>query len=289
MLSRLKRQIRRFPALLAAYALLRRNLSIFYEWRDTYIWRSRRQVPTPYGFKLLAGNYRANRDMQYGTFEPEETALIQKYLNSAEVFVDVGANIGFYTCIACQSHKHVIAVEPQLHNLECLYTNLSANGWQNAEVYPIGLSNQPGLLTLYGASGTGASLVKGWAGYSPRFRQTIPVSTLDILLGERFVGKKLLIKIDVEGAEYAVLRGSSKTIATSPPPTWMIEICLNEYHPTGLNPNYIATFAFFWQNGYQVHTANRENRLINPIDVERWAREGRCDSGVISYIFTSLP
>ncbi len=268
-----------------AYGLLRRNLSIAREWWDTYIWRSRKQARTPYGFLLFSGSYRANRSMQCGTFEPEETALIQQCVRNAEIFVDVGANIGLYSCIARQTNRHVIAVEPQSRNLKLLYMNLIANGWSDVEVYPVGLSDHPGLATIYGATGTGASLLKGWAGYSSHFRETIPISTMDIVLGGRFAGRKLLIKIDVEGAEYAVLQGCEKTLARLPRPTWLIEICLGEYHPTGLNPDFAATFALFWQKGYEARTANHENRLIRPADVERWVREGRCDSGVINYIF----
>ena len=60
------------------------------------------------------------------------------------------------------------------------------------EVYPLGLSDKYGLVNLYGASGTGASLLSGWAAYSSRFRQTISVTTLDTLLGNRFDGKQHL-------------------------------------------------------------------------------------------------
>lgn len=285
MLERLKDPRRYFSMLGTAYRLLCRNLSIAREWWDTYVWKPRKQARTPYGFLLIVGSYRANHSMQRGTYEPEETNLIEQLLREADVFVDVGANLGFYTCLARQASKHVIAVEPQVRNLELLYQNLMVNHWPDVEVYPVGLSDRPGLATLYGATGTGASLLKGWAGYSARFRETIPVSTLDILLGERFAGQKLLIKIDVEGAEYAVLQGSERTLARSPRPTWLIEICLGEYHPAGRNPNYAATFELLWQNGYEAHTANREDRLLMPADIERWVCERRSDSRVINYIF----
>lgn len=131
---------------------------------------------------MIARNYIANRMMINGTFETEEVELIQKNLSATDVFVDVGANIGLYTCIARSFEKYVVAIEPQPQNLECLYANLSNNNWQNTEVFPVGLSNSPGLLTLYGASGPSASLVRGWAGYSERFKKVIPVNTMDNLL-----------------------------------------------------------------------------------------------------------
>ena len=83
-----------------------------------------------------------------------------------------------------------------------------ANGWQNnAEVFPLALGEKPELLTLYGASGPSASLVKNWAGYSSHFKKVVPVSTLDNILAGRFLGQRLFIKMDVEGTEYQVLKG----------------------------------------------------------------------------------
>jgi FkbM family methyltransferase len=223
--------------------------------------------------------------MQIGKFEESEMSLIQQHLSQASVFVDVGANIGFYACIALMVGKRVIAIEPQPQNLKYLYENLHVNGWQDVEVYPVGLSSKPGVLDLYGASTTGASLIPGWAGATQRVRRVIPVSTLDILLGERFAGEKLFIKIDVEGVEYDVLLGASRTIKLSPRPTWMIETCLSEFHPDGLNPNFAATFEAFWRHGYEVRTADQRNVLIEPADVKRWINARHCDSGTINYIF----
>ncbi len=223
--------------------------------------------------------------MQIGAFEPEETKLLQYYfsIDAPDVFVDVGANIGYYTCLARSLGKHTIAIEPLTQNLNYLYLNLSENGWNDVEVYPVALGEQPGIATLYGSS-TGASLIRGWAGASPLVRQIVPISTLDILLGIRLARKKLIIKVDIEGAEYAMLKGAIRTLTTVPRPTWLIEIGLSEHQPSGLNPNYTNTFKLFWQNGYEARTADQENRIVLPKDVERWVRIGSCDYGS-NYIF----
>lgn len=210
---------------------------------------------------------------------------MKKNLINSDVFVDVGANIGYYSCLALSLGKYVVAVEPQPQNLECLYTNLKDNGWADTEVYPLGLSNKPGLLTLYGASGLCASLVNGWAGYSERFKQIIPVNTMDNILGDRFQGKKLFIKIDVEGAEYGVLRGAEKTMAMSPLPTWFIEVTPSLFHPGGSNPNYSATFDLFWKHNYEVHLANRDNTLVTPEDIKKWQVANISPTDEYNYLF----
>lgn len=267
------------------YNSLQWGKHIFSDWFNTYIFKKTILFDTPFGFKMISRNYLANRMMMNGSFETAEIELIKETLSNTNVFVDVGANIGLYTCLAGSLGKHVIAVEPQAQNLECLCANINNNGWQNIEVFPIGLSHKPDLLTLYGASGPSASLVKGWAGYSPQFNKTIPVNTLDNVLSNRFQGKKIFIKIDVEGAEYDVLKGALNTLAMSPRPTWFIEICLNEFHPGELNKNYAATFELFWQHSYEARLANKEGRVVTPIDIKNWVTRGNTDTNEFNYVF----
>jgi FkbM family methyltransferase len=242
--------------------------------------------PTPYGFKFGGGNSVHHKAMQEGRFEPEEVVLMQRLLQSTDVFVDVGANIGFYACMARHAGKQAIAVEPQAGNLRYLYSNLLANGWGDTEVFPMGLGSASGLVTLYGFSSTGASLIPGWAGASQRTQRVIPVTTLDTLLGNRFPRKKLFIKIDVEGVEYEVLKGADTVLASAPKPVWIVEICLKEHYPDGMNPKYEDTFRIFWERGYQASTAERDPRPVTPEDVADQVRTGRNRSGVINYIFT---
>lgn len=277
----------RFPFLVRMYRAILTARYNLVDLRDAYSpFRRRKTVETPYGFKFQAGNSAHHKDMQEGFFEQDETILIREYLHEADVLVDIGANIGFYVCMARSVGKHVIAVEPQPRNLELMYANLRVNGWEDVEVFPLGLGAQPGIATLYGISSTGASLIPGWAGAPKSFRQTIPVNTLDILLGRRFFGKKLFVKLDVEGAEYIVLQGCSMILTMNPKPTWMIEICFDEYYPGAFNPHFLETFELFWRHGYESRTADRSNRMISRSDVNRYLKEGHCDSGSINYIFS---
>jgi FkbM family methyltransferase len=284
--------LKRFPSVVSAYetvaAVIDNTANEIRDIRDSYLFKTRKSIDTPYGFKLQGSGSKHHRSMQTGVFAREETALMRQYMSRADVFIDVGANIGFYSCLARSLGNHVISIEPLGRNLTHLYANLIDNNWNDVEVFPVGLSDKPHLGVLYGASSTGASLISNWAGASKRFKRAIALSTLDILLSDRFVGKRLFIKIDVEGVEYQVLMGANKTLGLSPKPTWIIEICLNEYYPSGLNPHYLATFEIFWQHGYEIRSADYYNRLIQPSDIQRWVEAGRCDSGVINYIFTPI-
>lgn len=276
----------RFPRLMSAYRSLRWRQHIWRDWKDNVFRETLRSGRTPLGFSLVVRNHPANRAMLAGTFEPEETHFLLERLPKADVFVDVGANVGYYTCLALSRGKHVLAIEPQRKNLDCLFASIESNGFEDGiEIFPVGLGRRPGLSVLYGASGPSASMVKNWALYDPAYKQVIPLSTLDILMDGRFLGKRVLIKIDVEGFEYTLLQGALSTIGRSPRPAWLIEVCLEEYHPSEPNPHYKDVFELFWSHGYEARTANAENRKVSREDVARWVADKHSDSGTINYVF----
>jgi len=158
--------------------------------------------------------------------------------------------------------KQTIAFEPMPGNLRYLYGNIIANGWQNiVEIYPVALAEHTGIMPIYG-SGTGASLIEGWAGIDRRFQTILPVSTLDICIGERFKGKRVFVLIDVEGGEFRVLQGAGNLLLNEPRPIWMVEVCYNVHQPKEriVNPNFADVFNIFFDLGYKAVTA--DNRFL---------------------------
>ena len=249
--------------------------------RDQWISRAAPK-PTPFGF-LLAGN----SSMAGGGFESDEAgeiAVFSELIQGAVACLDVGANIGFYTCLAASLGKHVVAVEPLASNLKLLYANLVANDFLDVEVFPLGLSDKGGIKRLYGR-GTAASFVSGWAGTPAKDYEVVPVTTLDAITNLRFAGLPIFIKMDVEGFENEVLQGAETILQSHPKPVWLVEVCLNEHFPGGLNHKFCDTFATFWRHGYQASVADPSGRPVSPADVSRWAQNGRVDFGSHNYIF----
>lgn len=234
---------------------------------------------TPFGF-----DFRGHARMQEGAFEPNETQFMQNVAPDVDVFIDVGANIGYFSCLMRSLGKYVVAVEPLRQNLDVLYANLAANGWADTEVLPLGLSKQVGVLEIFGG-GTGASLVPRWAGTSGVLHNTIAVNSLDNVVGQRFADKRVLVKIDVEGAELDVLRGAQLLIDTHPAALWLLEICLTEHHPEGINPHYLDTFRFFFERGYRAFAVDGGMKEVTPADVQRWFNTRTRDFGYVSYVF----
>jgi FkbM family methyltransferase len=261
--------VERKPALAIVYRAIRDEMQ-----RQKQI-----SVMTPFGFRIAG-----NQSMQMGTFEIEETRLLKHYIADTDVFLDVGANIGFYSCFARNMGKHVIAIEPLNQNLQMLYRNLEDNGWQDVEVWPVGLADSSGITTIYGG-GTGASLIEGWAGCSSVYKQTISVFTLDLIVKSRFIDKRMVIKVDVEGTEYSVLKGAQNMLQRLPKPVWLVEISLSAHHPGGANSHFAQTFTMFWDNGYEARTGNSQQRLVLESDVKRWVKSGNCDFSALNWLF----
>ncbi len=224
---------------------------------------AREAVATPFGFRMVG-----NEAMERGGFEPAETAFVRRALADADVFVNVGANIGYYCCFALQLGRKVVAFEPLPGNLRYLYRNVEVNGWSDRiEVAPVALGARPGLAEIYGG-GTAASLVAGWAGIPLAYKQTVPVSTLDYSLAARFAGERMLIVVDIEGAELAMLQGAAAVIAREPKPVWMVEVSIDEHQPGGIaiNPHLRQTFELFERAGY---AAWQVDPVFEPIDYAR--------------------
>jgi FkbM family methyltransferase len=250
----LKPVVERSPTLATAYRYFRDNRQILDDPRMT-----------PMGFKLIG-----NSLMEKGSFEPSETEIVRAILQEVDVVINVGANIGYYCCIALQAGKSVVAFEPAESNLRFLYKNIRANEWDDKiEVYPLALSDRIGIMRLFGG-GTGASLVSGWAGSSEKYSQMVPTTTLDNVLGSRFSGKRSFVLVDIEGAEKLMLEGARTFLANEPRPIWMVEISVSDHQPKGvrINPHLLQTFKIFWDNGYEAWTADSTLRPVLPPEVE---------------------
>jgi FkbM family methyltransferase len=225
--------------------------------------------------------------MAEGRFEEEEVEIARNHLASADILINVGANIGYYCCIALSLGKKVIAFEPIPLNLVSLYRNVAANGWNNIEIFPLALGNRHGVATIFGG-GTGASLTKGWAGARAHYSSMVPINTLDNILGTRLAGMRSFFLIDVEGGERGVLEGAEKQLALDPKPVWMVEVTTRHQWAGGhLNPDLLRTFEMFWNHEYEAWTAERKSKRVTKEDIERVSSSGINHFGTENFMFLS--
>lgn len=228
-------------------------------------------VPTRYGFDIskAAPSLTLRPD-----WEQHEIRTTLECLSESDVLIDVGANVGFYACLGAKAGKKVVAIEPISSNLRSLYGNLIYNGFDNVEVFPLGLADKPGLRQIFGR-GDQSSLVEGWGSEANQTAGlTIPVTTMDALVAQRFAGQSLTIKIDVEGAEHAVLQGAQQVLAMQPRPKWIVEIVLSSYAiPGGTNYRFRETFDIFWSLGYRSFLIGPKDREVLPRTLDEWVND----------------
>jgi FkbM family methyltransferase len=142
--------------------------------------------------------------------EGEIQSALERHLRPGSLFVDVGANFGLHSLLACHlvgAHGAVIAVEPVPENLRLLRRNLQLNGFTaRSEVIPKALVAEPSgdlEMTIEPGLSPAATLSGIPGGKTVR----VPTTTLDEVLC-REDRLPALVKIDVEGAEHEVLKGA---------------------------------------------------------------------------------
>ncbi len=161
--------------------------------------------------------------------EPETQAVIAEVLRPGMTAIDVGANVGYLTLLmasAVAPNGRVFALEPAPDNLTLLAENVRRNRLEGVvRVLPVAAGAERGRRPLQlGRAGTLHTLhrVDGAGGAEI----DVDVAPLDDLLDSvdgLLDGPVGLVKIDVEGAEHAVLDGMARLLAAVPPPRLLVE------------------------------------------------------------------
>lgn len=148
-------------------------------------------------------------------YEREVAHHLANRLKNAKCFVDVGANMGFYSVLAgkilSQRGGMVHAIEMDAENVNRIRANLRLNGLRNVIIHEIALGDQSGTVEYY-RCGSFRNTLEVSVNDRERYEQvSVPMTTLDSLLSEMEIAPDV-IKIDVEGAEYLVLKGMNATM-----------------------------------------------------------------------------
>jgi FkbM family methyltransferase len=170
------------------------------------------ETTTVFGTRLegtLSG-FVQRRVFHFGIYEPNLTALVRECLQPGDVFVDVGANVGYFSLLAVQlvgPSGSVVAVEAAPSTLETLQRNLARNAAHNVRVVACAAYDRETVLPFYTVSheenASGATVARAIGPHEADVRAA-PLAT--ILTAEE-IARARLIKIDVEGAEEAAVAG----------------------------------------------------------------------------------
>jgi FkbM family methyltransferase len=169
---------------------------------------------TPRGWRIT-GNTRdwIQRNLYYfGLWEPSLSAWIESRLSPGDVFVDVGANIGYFTLLAAQrvgSAGKVVAVEAMPAIYQHLATHVAGNSLANARLIneaAVGPGDPSDVLLYWGGEGNiGSSGMIRRSDHAQSVR--VAARPLAQMLTEDECRRARLIKMDVEGVEARAIRG----------------------------------------------------------------------------------
>ncbi|HLB41793.1 MAG TPA: FkbM family methyltransferase [Gammaproteobacteria bacterium] len=186
----------------------------------------------------------------FATKEPETLNWIKNF-KKEDTLLDIGANVGIYSLYAASRGHKIVSIEPDALNFALLNLNIKDNEFNRqitAFPYSVHEKSKPSILNIhrYYWGGTASSFDRSldWKGenMSPVFKQGSPgISVDDFIEGCNFFPNH--IKIDIDGNEFLVLCGATKTLNNPNCKSVLIE--LFEGHP-----EYQQCIEIFKKNGF---------------------------------------
>ena len=222
------------------------------------------QVEPKIKMLLDPDDYVSRTILEKGVFEPDSWAAIQEHLGAGATFIDIGAHIGYYSLKAAATvgpAGHVIAIEPNPETIDKLRGNIQASGANMVTVEPVACSDSEATLELFAAprANTGESslsLTNASQLNQPVTSYHVRARPLDSIVGETGLARVDAVKIDVEGAEFLVLKGAQETLARFHPVV-LVEIVEHQLQAMGTSAKEVA--GFFSSHGYSARRSIGDN------------------------------
>lgn len=204
----------------------------------------------------------------YGFYEREVILTLEKFL-PATVFIDIGANIGYYSIIAAKSALHVYAFEPAKRSILSLKENIILNKLKNITILPYAVASvsKEQLLYLSDDSNTGMNSLIAPENDSGE-TEIVKTIVFDEWYNQAVINGQLCIKIDAEGSEMEILQGMHQTINWAKP-IFFIEV--QEQHLTRFGHKPANIFDFFKNHNYEpykIESACVLRKISEPIDAD---------------------
>lgn len=163
---------------------------------------------------------------------------IKSLLHDGSVFVDVGANVGYFTLLAATLGARVVAYEPTPSVFARLKENVALNRFEHTQLVNAAVMDKPGTLSLHlSGDDPEANSLFGNDAQSVQ----VPAISLDDDLAARGIHRVDLLKIDAEGAEAFVLDGATRLLSSPNPPAIIVEVNAFTLSCAGLQPSDILS------------------------------------------------
>lgn len=209
-----------------------------------------------------------------GVFEPYTTEVIKQNISNGDLVMDIGANIGYFTLIMAKGIREngkVFSFEPEPKNFELLKKNVEINNYSNVILEKKAIGNKTGIAKLYLADKKDNIF---YSGLHRIFRSDLvsqisnPISINIIKLDDylqdlKSIKKIRLIKIDVEGAEFDVLKGMSKILDGNKEIKIVMEFSSENLKDYGSNPSDVMDFLI--NKGFKLSIINEVEKRMEEV------------------------
>ena len=146
------------------------------------------------------------------SYEKERMSYLVNYIKKSNIFIDIGAHIGFYSILTSNYFKQIYSYEPNFRNYQKLLKNIKQNKLEKKiKAFNHGLGEKQ--QKLKGISANKGELIQT-SGFSIS-KNNITGEDVSILKGDdviKLTNEDITLKIDVEGYEYNVLKGLEGTL-----------------------------------------------------------------------------
>jgi FkbM family methyltransferase len=167
---------------------------------------------------------RINKD-DFKIMTIHEDDIIKRFTpKEGDIVIDIGAHIGLYTIISSKrvgANGKVVAIEADPSNFEMLNSNIKLNQLTNVISLNYAVHSKETKVKLYLPSGESGftkynTIMPNWINAQEKFVE-VNANTLDYLLQLNEIRQEEVnwIKIDVEGAEFEVLKGATNVLSKS--------------------------------------------------------------------------
>jgi len=229
-----------------AAALLAKNPSLFCRLALSKLGTRRPMPPLPARrqigdviFECSLANYHGTAPMYFGSYAVLVVEAMKRFLRRGDIFLDVGANIGYLSAIGADlvgRRGQVHAFEPVPIHFEKLCRLVDLNPEYDITANPFAAGEESSACTIYVTQQAGQStLVPSYKSRSEIVDELrVPVVRLDAYIEKHKLGRIALIKIDAEGFELPILKGLQGYLeATGERPAIICEIAPRAYSLLG--------------------------------------------------------
>jgi FkbM family methyltransferase len=210
-----------------------------------------RVLPQPLIIRLRGSSLQFRVRTAMDVWVIKETCLDRDYENGAILqdawtIIDIGAGLGDFTAYAAQRSPNgrVLAYEPFPESFALLQQNVALNNLRNIEAMPCAIAERPGSLALNIGIGEAVQHSTTQAGAQMIEVQAI---TLQQVFDEHGLDHCDFLKMDIEGGEYAILRGVDAGLLKR------VKRIALEYHDNTPAGKHDELVRLLQANGYQVH------------------------------------